>query len=250
MRTIDTWWAFTLWTRVRNLYEKFLLESCQHLACGLEECKTALACKVVIIIMEEIWSTHNMIEDHCSTIIIWKRGKHPPMFVPCYYRSRSTTTITRGSQMSCIHIFSLKVMSHGLNFHFYLLLTLRLAIVTCVLRVWCLSDKSFLHPYFFPMFVLSFLHGTPSLIHGSTYHFHRSLIGLSFAHIPLPFYKSPTLWSEALVYQVFIIFFALLRGGGFRCGCDEFSIMSIKTHLKLPQKELCTRNPKNLNLLF
>jgi len=132
------------------LYEKFLLESCQHLACGLEECKTALACKVVIIIiiiiiiiMEEIWSTHNMIEDHCSTIIIWKRGKHPPMFVPCYYRSRSTTTITRGSQMSCIHIFSLKVMSHGLNFHFYLLLTLRLAIVTCVLRVWCLSDKSF-----------------------------------------------------------------------------------------------------------
>jgi hypothetical protein len=212
MRTIDTWWAFTLWTRVRNLYEKFLLESCQHLACGLEECKTALACKVVIIIiiiiiiMEEIWSTHNMIEDHCSTIILWKRGQHPPCFVPCYCRSRSTTTttITRGSQMSCIHIFSLKVMSHGLNFHFHLLLNITacycLMCITCLVFKW----QVIYIPYFFPMFVLSFLHGTPSFIHGSTYHFHRSLIGLSFPHVTLPFYKSPTLWGEALVHQVFI----------------------------------------------
>jgi hypothetical protein len=111
--------------------------------------------------------------------------------------------------------------------------------ITCLVFKW----QVVYIPIFFPMFVLSFLHGTPLLIHRSTYHFHRSLIGLSLAHITLPFYKSPTLWGEALVYQVFSIFLL--------CGGVDVGVMSFQLWASRPiWNEIWTRNPKNLNLLF
>jgi hypothetical protein len=129
--------------------------------------------------------------------------------------------------------------------------------ITCLVFKWQVTYI----PIFFPMFVLSFLHGTPLLIHRSTYHFHRSLslgchtyhfhrslIGLSLAHVTLPFYKSTnfTTWSSCVpsLYQFF-----LLCGG--RCGCDEFSqLWASRPIWNYPKKSLALEIPRISTFLF